>query len=177
MNRTDNQTALAVVVDGAAAADWSAPLAAAGLEPTLSAGLEPTLSVGQVAELLRAAADLERSRRPIVLHTAPAPATRTAAAHPGITVTVPAAPVDLEQHAPTRRLFTRAELVFACGVTSAISTLAAGIAAAVANSPMPLAAAAVVGIGTSVGAAVTMTGDDDREQLRAWRERRGGATR
>lgn len=137
--------------------------------------------MGQVAELLRAAADLERARRPIVLHAAPAPApaVQTAvAAHPGIAVTYPAAPVDLEQHAPTRRLFTRAELVFACGVTSAISTLAAGIAAAVTASPAPLAAAAVVGIGASVGAAVTMTGDDDRAQLKAWRERgRGGATR
>lgn len=171
MNRTDNQTALAVVVDDRAAADWTT---------TPAAVLEPSLTVGQVAELLRAAADLERAKRPIVLHTAasPAPAVQTAAAHPGITVTYPAAADVAEQHAPTRRLFTRAELVFACGVTSAISTLAAGIAAAVAASPMPLAAAAVVGIGASVGAAVTMTGDDDREQLKNWRERgRGGATR
>lgn len=172
MNRTDNQTALAVVVDDRAAAGW----------PTTPAVVaEPMLSVSQLAEVLRAAADLERAKRPIVLHTAaaPAPAVQAAVApHPGITVTYPTAPAAAEQHAPTRRLFTRAELVFACGVTSALSTLAAGIAAAVTASPMPLAAAAVVGIGASVGAAVTMTGDDDREQLKNWRERgRGGATR
>lgn len=172
MNRTDNQTALAVVVDGPAVPDWSALPAAAGFEPSLS--------VSQVAELLRAAADLERAKRPIVLHTspAPAPAVQTAVAHPGITVTYPTAAAVAEPSGPTRRLFTRAELVFACGVTSALSTLAAGIAAAVTASPMPLAVAAVVGIGTSVAAAVTMTHDDDREQLKAWREyRRGGAGR
>lgn len=144
-------------------------------------GAEPVLSVSQVTELLRAAADLERARRPIVLHTGaePVPAPHAAPApHPGISVTVPAATLDLTPPAPARRLFTRAEMVFACGVTSALSTVAGGIAAALVHSPAPLAAASVGGLLASLGAAVAITGDDDRDQLRAWREcRRGGAAR
>ncbi|MBR7832793.1 hypothetical protein KDL01_05945 [Actinospica durhamensis] len=79
---------------------------------------------------------------------------------------------------PSRRLFTRPELIFACGFSAALSTVLAGIAASIMDSPMPFVAAAVGGIGTSVGAAVVMTGDDDRAQLKSWREyRRGGGQR
>lgn len=176
MNRTEIQTAeqrpAIAVVDGRAVPDWEMPAGAALAEQGVT--------VDQVTALLRAAADYQRAARPIVLHTVaePVPAAQTAPAHPGVTVTYPAPALDLTPPAAARRLFTRAELVFACGVTSACSALVAGIAAAVTASPMPLAAAAVVGIGTSVGAAVTMTGDDDRAQLKAWRDyRRGGAGR
>jgi hypothetical protein len=135
---------------------------------------EPTLTVSELRGLLQDATALAAAQRPIVLHPAAEPAT---AAHPGVTVTYPATTVEQAPPAPSRRLYTRPEVVFAAGVTSAISTLAAGIASAVTASPAPLAIAAVVGIGASVGAAVVMTGDDDRAQLRAWRERRGGGAR
>lgn len=146
-----------------------------------AAAAEPSLTVSQLRGLLQDAAALAATQRPIVLHApaeaAPAPQTALAG-HPGITVTYPATTTEQLQPAPTRRLYTRPELVFAAGVTSAVSTLAAGIASAVTASPVPLAAAAVVGIGASVGAAVVMTGDDDREQLKNWREyRRGGGQR
>lgn len=138
---------------------------------------EPSLTVSQLRALLQDTAALAATQRLIVLHAPAEPATAVhtaAAGHPGIAVTYPAAAVEQAQPAPLRRLYTRPEVVFAAGVTSAISTLAAGIASAVTASPVPLAAAAVVGIGASVGAAVVMTHDDDRAQLRAWRERRSG---
>lgn len=175
MNRTEIQTTeqrpAVAVVDGRAVPDWPASSGAAG---------EPSLTVGQVAELLRAAADYQRAARPIVLHTGaePVPAPQAAPAHPGIAVTYPAPALDLTPPAAARRLFTRAELVFACGVSSACSVLVGGVAAAFAASPFPLFVAAVCGLFTSVAAAVVMTNDDDRAQLKAWREsRRGGATR
>lgn len=140
--------------------------------------VEPTMTVGQLTDLLRAAADLERAQRPIVLRGPEVPATATQTGHPGITVTYPATTTEQAQPAAARRLYTRAELVFACGAFGAVSTLTAGIASAVTSSPMPLAVAAVGGILASVGAAVTMTGDDDRAQLKSWREnRRGGGQR
>lgn len=143
-----------------------------------SPGGQPTLTLEQVRALLQDATAYAAATRPVVLHTPAEPATAPQTAHPGITVTIPAATAEQTPPAPARRLYTRPELVFAAGVTSAVSTLAAGIAAAVTASPVPLAVAAVAGIGASVGAAVAMTGDDDRAQLRAWREqRRGGGQR
>lgn len=133
------------------------------------------VSISELRGLLQDATALAVAQRPIVLHapTEAATAPQTAvASHPGVTVTYPATALEQAQPGPARRLYTRAELVFACGVTSALSTVAAGVAAAVTASPMPLAVAAVVGIGTSVGAAVSMTGDDDRAQLCEYR--RGG---
>jgi hypothetical protein len=138
---------------------------------------DATISVSELRGLLRDAAALAAAQRPVVLHPATETAPQTAPGHPGIAVTYPATMTEQASPLPSRRLYTRPEVVFAAGVTSAVSTLAAGIASAVTASPAPLAAAAVVGIGASVGAAVVMTGDDDRAQLKAWRERRRGGER
>lgn len=146
---------------------------------------EPTLTVSQLTDLLTAAADLERAQRPVILRGPEVPATATlagnlpasvsSAGHPGIHVTYPSVAAEQAQPGPARRLYTRAELVFACGAFGTVSTLTAGIASAVTSSPAPLAVAAVGGILASVGAAVVMTNDDDRAQLKSWREnRRGG---
>jgi hypothetical protein len=140
----------------------------------LAEAAQSAISIEQIRGLLQDATAYAAATRPVVLHTPAEPAT---VAHPGIAVTYPATLAEQAPPAPSRRLYTRPELIFAAGVTSAFSTVVAGVAAGVMSSPMPLAAGAVAGIGASVAAAVAMTGDDDRAQLKAWRERRGGGQR
>ena len=68
---------------------------------------EPKLTLSELRSLLRAAAELERAGRPIVLHspeTHPAPACQSATAtHPGTDVHVPGPPVALAVATPKER--------------------------------------------------------------------------
>lgn len=77
-------------------------------EQTATAEPEPTFTLSQLRGLLREATAYERATNPapIVVHANPAPATAPqTAAHGGIDVRVPAAPVTAAQtaHAPSER--------------------------------------------------------------------------
>lgn len=156
-----------VVIDGRAAPDWAPSIT----EPAA----QPAMTLEQIRGLLQDATALAAAQRPVILRGPEAPTPAPQTGHPGIHVTYPSVAAEQAQPGPARRLYTRAELVFACGAFGTVSTLTAGIASAVTSSPAPLAVAAVGGILASVGAAVVMTNDDDRAQLKSWREnRRGG---
>lgn len=61
-------------------------------ERTTTGETEPTLTLSQLQGLLRAAAELERAQRPIVVHSAPQPATTAQTAPAGASVYVPMPP-------------------------------------------------------------------------------------
>lgn len=97
---------------------------------------EPMLTLSQVQQLLREATAYERAQRPIVLHTAPAQpfasvAPQTAVqGHPGIDIPAPGPQAPEERLGGLRRLYTRAELVYCCALTT-FATGTAGVLAPV----------------------------------------------
>jgi hypothetical protein len=106
------------------------------------AGAEPSLTLSQLQGLLRAAAELERAQRPIVLH---APATAPLAGDGGsIHVRIPAPPVAADTPAPVPRERNPWPIAF---MTSGCTGLAAaGTAAATGSGYAVLAFLAAVAV-------------------------------
>ena len=99
-------------------------------------------------------------------------AAQQAQAHPGINVTIPAAPqatASLEEPAG-RRMFTRAELFGWCGVWAGVSASGGIVGAAVSGSAY-VTLGSIIGADllTSMGAAMVSSRDDDRRQAQAGR--------
>jgi hypothetical protein len=88
---------------------------------------EPTLTLTQWHQLMADAAALERAQRPIYLHPSPQTAT---AAHGGVDIRVPSAPVVLATAKPKDR--NPWPLVF---MVSGCGALCSSVAAAVTDSP------------------------------------------
>lgn len=94
---------------------------------------EPALTLSQLQSLLRAAADLERAQRPIVLHTAQQPATAPHTAPAGASMFVPMPPAAPAVQAPQQPSeFNPWPLVFSVSMAGVLGS--AGAAAATGSS-------------------------------------------
>jgi hypothetical protein len=98
--------------------------------------LEPSLTLSQLQSLLHAAAELERAQRPIVIHSAPQPA--TALGHAGVDVRVSAPPVATVTAPQAAREHNPWPLVF---MVAGCVGLGAGCAAVATSSPVALVVA------------------------------------
>jgi hypothetical protein len=131
--------------------------------PNTVPGTEPRLSLSELQNLLRAAADIERARRPVVVYAA----TQTLAA---IDVRVPAPPValDVAEHPERRR--TLAEWLGLLGLAVAGGAFTTMTALALAGGPGIAEAGitAVGGLAVSLGGAIASSNAADRHQAQAW---------
>jgi hypothetical protein len=118
------------------------PITGEILTPTAAPGeTEPRLTLSQLQGLLREAAALERAQRPIVVHTATAPAP-----HPGADVHIPAAPLATTAASRERNPWPLVFMVSACtGIGSCLVTSVTGSLVPMA---VTLAAFAVWGVAT-----------------------------
>lgn len=90
---------------------------------------DPAITISQLTALLNAAAALERAQRPIVLHSAPQPATTAQAAPAGADVYVPMPPAPPAVQAPQRPSEHNAwPGIFAVSMAAAITSAAAAAA-------------------------------------------------
>lgn len=135
---------------------------------------EPRLSLSELQSLLRAAAEVERARRPVVLYAAPdAPATVPVTATQTLATldsAAPALPVALDVTEPQERRRTLAEWLGLLGLAVAGGGLATMTALAVASGP-GIADAGITGVAgllVSLGAAVSSSNADDRNQAQDW---------